>query len=323
MTLLRLQIAFVLLAASFAAAQGTPAREAAPDAPVTTLKLSTSLVPIYATVRDRSGAPVHGLKQSDFKLKVDGQEQQPRYFVESSDLPLNLALLVDVSGSQRTLIAPETEASAVFFPLMLTRAQDQATLIEFDNNVLQLEKMTPQIGKLENALRLLTANGARIPEHHATGTLLYDAVISAARFSFADAPGRRAMVILTDGEDDGSRFTLPDAIEEAGRANVIVYSVLYSAREEFGFGGGGRHGGPSGSEVLRKLAAATGGRMFVVTPKLPLDQIYTQIADELRQQYRLDLVPGEEKPGSRHAIQLKVVDKHESVQARTEYYTPR
>jgi Ca-activated chloride channel family protein len=301
--------------------------------PITTLKLATRIVSVSAVVLDNRNFPVRGLTKEDFLLKQDGKEQEIRYFSQDSDLPLTLALMVDTSGSQRTFIQDETDASAKFFRVMLTRSTDRAVLVQFDNNVLQLQKMTSNVQALENALGFLSMPHAPAMGNGrgGGGTLLYDAIIAASQVVLGKERGRRAMVILTDGDDHGSRYDLKQAIAAAQRADIVVYSVLYSVAESGfsgggygGYGGGMRGGGgDNGREVLNQLSGATGGRVFTVGPKMPLDLIFTQIEDDMRLQYQIGYTPPESAPGVYHKIELKTKVKHVTVQARQGYYSPK
>jgi VWFA-related protein len=215
--------------------------------------------------------------------------------------------------------------------VMLTQPEDRAVLVQFDNNVLQLQKMTSNVQALENALSFLSLPHAAGYATGLGGTLLYDAIVASSFAVLGKEQGRRAMVILTDGDDNGSRYTLEQAIAAAQRADIVVYSVLYSMAESGfgggygggGFGGGHGGGGRSGRDVLNALSNATGGRVFTVSNKTPLDLIYTQIADDMRLQYQIGYTPPPSPPGSYHKIELKPKEKHMTVQARQGYYSPK
>ena len=301
----------------------------APQEPLQTLKLSTRIVSVSAVVLDNRGEPVKGLTKDDFILKEDGKDVEIRYFSQDSDLPLTLVLMVDTSGSQRMFIQDETDASAKFFKVMLTRPTDRAALVQFDYNVLQLQQMTNQLVALENSLGFLSMphaapGGASVPRGGG-GTLLYDAIIASSQIELGKERGRRAMVILTDGDDHGSRYNLQQAIAAAQRADVVVYSVYYSS---LGFASGMQHppmtpGWVDGHQILNEISSATGGHVFTVSPKTPLDLIFTQIADDMRLQYQIGYTPPNSEPGSYHKIELKPKAKHLSIQARVGYYTPK
>jgi Ca-activated chloride channel family protein len=327
----------VLTAVGFAQAP-QQAPQQAPDQPLATLKLGTRLVAVQAVVLDERGEPVRGLTRDDFTLKQDGKPQPIRYFSQDSTLPLTLALLVDTSSSQRMFLEDEIRASERFYRVMLTRPADRASLLQFDDAVLERQPMTSQLQTLENTLNFLSLGHAPNPSPHG-GTLLYEAVVTAAQSFRGDQPGRRAMVLLTDGEDNGSRATLEQAIAAAERSDVVVYSVLYSMAES-GFGprrpgyqagyppphsqhGQGHEFDPlTGREALTSLSNATGGRVFTVSARMPLDLIFVQIADALRLQYQIGYTPPESKPGAFHKIELKSSQKHMAVQARHGYYSP-
>ncbi len=285
----------------------TPA--SAQQLPITTLKVETRLVAVSAIVFDKTGQPVSGLTRDNFILKEDGKPQDVRYFSQGSDLPLTLALMVDTSGSQRNYIQDEIAAGRVFFQSMMKRPEDRAVLVQFDTNILQLAKITSSITTLEHALAYLSQSHADFGAGHG-GTLLYDAICAVSHIELSNQMGRRAMVILTDGDDNGSQFSKKKAIEEAQRADIVIYSVYYS-------NGGGDEG------VLKDLSTATGGRVFTVSPKTTLEQIYAEIASDMRLQYEIGYQPPDSRPNKYHKIELKAKDKTLTIQASEGYFTPK
>ena len=304
-----------------------------PQEPLATLKLGTRVVAVAAVVLDSSGVPVRGLPKEDFVLKQDGKEQPIRYFSEDMDLPLTLALMVDTSGSQQAFIEDETRASEVFFKAMLRRLEDRAVLIQFDAGLQQPVPMTSSVQTLENALSYLSLpHGGSIGAGRG-GTLLYDAIVAASHAALGKERGRRALVILTDGVDNGSRATLEQAIAAAQRADVVVYSVLYSMEEGSQYprmsgprrpGVGSGVGQVSGSMVLKQISSATGGRVFDVSRTTPLASIYESIEEDLRLQYQIGYTPPESAPGAYHKIELKVQGpKKMTVEARKGFYSPQ
>ncbi len=302
------------------AASPAPAQE--PDQsqpPVTTLKVVTGLVAISAVVKSKDGEAKTGLTKDDFVLKQDGKEQPIRYFSRGSDLPLSFAIMVDTSASQQTFIGDESLASDVFFETMLGRKEDRAMLVQFDTSVLQLKSMTNSATALHLALSHLSSRGSA-----ALGTLLYDAVYVVAKNVLANETGRKAMVILSDGGDNGSRRSLAEAIEQAQRADVQIYSILYSMSSSLNGDNSGR--APkvdTGLGALEKLSESTGGRVFTVSRTNSLRQIYTQIAEDLRLQYELGYKPAPDtQPNSYHKLELKAKDKKLTVQARKGFFEP-
>ena len=296
--------------AQTAAPTPAPAQDSAQEPPVTTLKVGTKLVAVSAIVRDKSGQPVSGLTRDDFLLKQDGKPQPIHYFSQGSSLPLTLALMVDTSGSQRNYIQDEVNAGRVFFRAMMTQPADRAVLVQFDSSILQLAKITSSVTTLEHALAYLYQSHAGIGTPGRGGTLLYDAVCAVSHIELGNQMGRRAMVILTDGGDNGSRFSQRKAIEEAQRADIMIYSVYYSD------GGGDL-------DALKHLSSSTGGQVFTVSPTMTLEQIYAAIADDLRLQYELGYQPPDSRPNKYHKIDLAAKDSKLTVQAREGYFTPK
>lgn len=326
-TLGLLLLPFFPLAQAQAQTPSTPAPAGSPsttapasDQPVTTLKIATRVVAISAVVKSKDGQPLGGLTKDDFLLKQDGKDEPIRYFSQGSDLPLTLALMVDTSGSQRTFIGDETAASDVFFETMLTQKRDRAMLVQFDDKVLLLKPLTSSPDALHLSLLSLSSRASTVP-----GTLLDDAVYVVARDLLAKETGRKAMVILSDGGDNGSRRSLADAIEQAQRGDIQIYSILYSMAES--------KPGPlppaaalspdSGRETLKRLSESTGGRVFTVSPGLGLRQIFAEIGQDLRLQYELGYTPPPDTPpNSYHKLDIRTKEKKLTVQARKGFFTP-
>jgi Ca-activated chloride channel homolog len=285
--------------------------------PVTTLKVVTGLVAISAVVKSKDGEPTTGLTKDDFVLKQDGKEEPIRYFSRGSELPLSFALMVDTSESQQTFIGDESLASDVFFETMLGRKEDRAMLVEFGSSVLELKSMTNSANELHLAL-------SRLSPRAAGGTPLYDAVYMLAKNVLANETGRKAMVILSDGGDNGSSRSLAEAIEQAQRADVQIYSIRYSMWNNLSSSDTGR--APTkdpGLAALEKLSESTGGRVFTVSRTMSLRDIFAQIAQDLRLQYELGYKPPPDtQPNSYHKLELKAKDKKLTVQARKGFFEP-
>lgn len=284
---------------------------------VTTLKVASRVVAISAVVKSKDGEPTRGLTRDDFVLKQDGKEEPIRYFSQGSELPLTIALMVDTSASQRTFIGDETLASDVFFETMLGRKEDRAMLVQFDTRVRQLQPMTSSTNALHLALLGLGPDLSPVG-----GTLLNDAVSSVAKNVLAKETGRKAMVILSDGGDNGSRTTVAEAIEQAQRADVQIYSVLYSMGETLrSMATGHPATADPGVGLLQKLSENTGGRVFTVSRTMSLREIFAQIGQDLRLQYQLGYTPPADiQPNSYHKLELKAKDKKLSVQARKGFF---
>lgn len=307
----------VAVAVTWGAQQQAPNAAAGDDA-IATLRVTTRTVEIATVVHDKAGDPQTGLTADAFTLKVDGREQPIQHFAVASDLPLTLALMVDVSGSQRTFISDEWRASDIFFQTMLTRPQDRATLIQVDARVHTLGMLTNSAERLHLALTQLGQNPST-----ANGTLLNEGVYLAVKQLLSRERGRKAIVLLTDGGDNGSRYKLEQAIEEAQRSNVSVYAVEYSAWSDLSELAPVRTAPQRdpGAALLKKLAEATGGHVYTVTRSTPLQQIYQQIASDLHTAYELGYnPPAEMKPNSFHKLEVRMKDKRLLAQARTGFY---
>lgn len=335
-----------------------------------TISVNVKLVTMFVTVRDKHGQLIRNLTKDAFVLQQDGHAQTISYFAPDSDLPLTLGLLVDTSMSQRHVLDQERDASHAFLDHLLREDKDQAFVIHFDRAVELLQDLTSSRQKLEASLDQLgrpqfsqTGGGGSSgsdPDsssgggggrgsrgHGGGGTLLYDAVYLASDELMKKQQGRKAIIVLSDGVDHGSKESLRDAIETAERADTLVYSILFADKEEHGngggyggghmggggMGGGGMGGGhrrypqesrPDGKKILQQLAKETGGRFFEVSKKETIDQIYAEIDEELRNQYALGYTPN--KPDADvgyHKIQLTTKQKDSVVQTREGFYVDR
>jgi VWFA-related protein len=244
---------------------------------------SVNLVTVLATVRNREGGIVNDLNKDDFVLEEDGRRQTIRYFSRESNLPLTLGLLVDTSRSQLHVLKPEREASYAFLDHML-RKNDQAFVTSFDIDVRMLQRLTNSRELLSAALDQL-----RIPKR--TNTLLFDAIHEASEHPMRKEQSRKAFILLSDGVDVGSETTLGSAIEYAQRANTLIYSIWFHQNLpifDLAFGPVRAEYATMwarGSAAMQRLSRETGGRFFEVTKKESIESIYSQIEEELRNQY--------------------------------------
>jgi VWFA-related protein len=336
------------------------------------ITVHVKVVNVPATVRDKHGKIVNNLTKDDFIVEEDGRPQTLHYFSQESDLPLTLGLLVDTSRSQRRVLDQERTASSSFIGQMLRPEKDKAFLIHFDHEVELDQDLTSSQEKLRSALAGLQApqftqassgnsGGGNNPNQGSDpsgrhggrgrqdggarggGTLLYDAIYLASDELMKKQTGRKALIVLTDGDDRGSKESLRGAIEAAQRSDTIVYSILFKDDEQRSFGGfgggiggmgGGRHGGPGGGrdrypqesrvdgkKILEQISRETGGRLFEVSGKQTVEKIYAQIEEDLRNQYSLGYTPDRTDPGEGfHKISVKTKQKDLVVHAREEYY---
>ena len=275
------------------------------------IKVDVKVVNVLCTVYDSRGALVKDLGRDDFELRENGTPRAIRYFSRETELPLTLALLIDVSGSVRNFLQTEKDTAVGFFSKVL-RPQDRAMLTGFSSTIVLWRDFTPSVPLLRDALEGMHAvpfkgipkDGGPMPT-----TLLYDAVTSTAMNKLNGLSGRKAIVIISDGIDIGSRGSLGVAVRQAQTANAIVYSICYPNAHENGCG------------YLKSLADPTGGRMFDLGSKTPLGEIFRIIEDELRSQYSLAFLPDDsERPGTFHKLQIRVRGRGMRVLARKGYY---
>jgi VWFA-related protein len=287
------------------------------------------VVNVLATVRDKQGQIVKNLKKEDFTLLEDGRPQVIRYFAQQSDLPLILGLLVDTSYSERRMIPTERTASHKFLQQVLRPQQDRAFLIHFDHAVELLLDLTSSREQLEKALDRLEAPKRKEPSQRPAvgGTAFYDSIYLAAGEILKTQSGRKALIMLTDGEDNASKTSMEEAISAAERADTLGYAVRISDEEIGSMVGAGWHGPrgaidrPDGKKILKQIAKETGGGYFEFGKKKSLEDIYSEIEEELRNQYSLGYTS--DKPDSKSGfrkIELKTVNKGQLVQARNGYY---
>jgi VWFA-related protein len=288
----------------FGSAQQTP-----------TFSTEVKVVNVFATVRDKQGRLVRDLDKDDFEIREDGKPQVIRYFSRESDLPLTIGLLVDSSLSQGRVLQDELSASYRFLDDVLREKKDQAAVVQFDQAVVIRQKLTSSHKDLQDVLSLIDLPDMKTPGA-AGGTLLYDAVRQAAVQLMRTERGRKAFIVLTDGNDFGSNITLNDAIESAQRADTLVYCILFSDETYYrGFGGVG------GKGVLQKLAHETGGGFFAVTRQQGIEAIFKTIEDELRSEYSIGFVSDQPVTHSGfRTLKLTTTRKGLVVQATNRYY---
>src|SRR5579871_2448906 len=375
-------LATALLGQSQSAVPPQSASDQTPASTAPTIAVDARLVNLPVVVRDKKGALVQNLTKDDFTLQVDGHPQTIRYFDIDKNLPMTLGLLVDTSLSQRDVIDEGRTASSAFLDQMLTTPKDQAFVIQFARQVELLQDLTSSRPKLQAALKEIdtpsTSNGSSgNPNDSGTdsegrrrrtgGTALYDAAFLASDELMSKQKGRKALIILSDGVDNGSKESLTKALEATQRADTIIYAIYFKGQEHQGYGGpsrgggypggrgggypgggypGGRGGGYpgggypgggggsgrgggggqgshiDGKKVLQQMADETGGRLFEVSKKQNVAEIYNQIAEELRAQYRLGYTPDQATAADGyHQLELTTHRKDLIVQTRDGYYT--
>ncbi|MDE3196319.1 MAG: VWA domain-containing protein [Acidobacteriota bacterium] len=314
-----------LAVAALALAQKPPAQPPSDDDLGPAIKVDVDVVSLYCSVRNKQNGLVNTLEKNDFTLAEDAKPQTIKYFSKETDIPLTIGLLIDVSGSQQNLIETERRAGAAFFSRVL-RKKDVAFLVSFGASQDLLQDITGSPRLLQEALQtqlklnagVAGINSGPVPTmSHQRGTVLYDAVYASANDILSKEVGRKAMILITDGEDEGSTLNVKQAIEAAQKADSIIYGILYVDRQFYG----GFGMGYGGEGVLKQMADETGGRVFTVNRKNSLDSIFQQIQEEMRTQYLIGYTPANpQKDGSYRKIDLRTDQKDLKVQVRKGYY---
>ena len=337
-------IFFVLVSLAFRAGwcQLAPSPDAAPvsHAPATpeeeksiaTFKLQVNLVDVFFTVKDKNNNLVPHLNKSDCTVLEDKQPQTWKSFIAENNLPLTLGILLDTSGSQYRVLPLEQDAGSQFLERVL-KPKDEAFLLSFDVNVDLLQDFTNSPRLLTRAMskaEINTAggNGAAGPPGigggpvptigDPKGTLLYDAIYLASNEKLNQESGRKAMIILTDGEDQGSRTKISEAVAAAQRSNAMIYVILIA---DTGFYGGW---GYSGYSAAKRLSDETGGRVINVGNNgKKLQEAFAQIEDELRTQYAGTYTPTNAKmDGTFRHLSMECRGDGLKVQTRRGYFAP-
>jgi len=283
-----------------------------------TFSTTVKVVNVLATVRTKSGQLVNDLTKDDFALLENKRPEDIRYFSRESDLPLTIGLLVDTSMSQARVLEKERSASFQFVDQVLREGKDKVFVTQFDMAVMTRQQPTSSRHDLEQSLPYVdTPSKNELQAQRGGGTLLFDAVVKASREIMSTLPNRKAMIILSDGGDNGSDETLTSAIEAAQRADTLIYSILFA---DPGYGGGGGEG----RSWMERLAKETGGSFFEVSKKHGIGEIYGIIEQELRSQYNLGFVSDQPVRVSEfRTLQLTAKRKDLVVHARDRYWAQR
>ena len=321
-------LALLVLAPSALPAQAPPNDQ--DEASVGTLKVQVDVVNVFFNVKDKKGLLIPHLTKDDFEISEDGKPQTIKYFAAETDQPLTLGILIDTSPSQTRVLPMEQEVGAAFLNQVL-RKKDMAFLIGFDAEVDLLQDFTNDPRELRVALNKTKIGGGSpqggissvpgigqgpIPAgHDACCTHLYDAVYLAATDRLSREVGRKAMILLTDGEDEGSKLKPREAVEAAQKADAMVYVLLIADRGFHGMYQG------FGAGEMKKLAEETGGRVIEVGNKFEkLKEAFDQISAELRSQYNIGYTPtNSAHDGSYRKIEVKSKEGYR-IQARRGYY---
>jgi VWFA-related protein len=279
------------------------------------IRVDVQLVNITFTVRNKQGGLVGNLTKDDFTVFEDGRQQEITRFQRDTDLPLTIGLLVDISGSMYNVIGTGKRAASEFFRKVL-RPKDLAFLITFGSELELVQDLTSSVNLLERALsqvegqrptRVMTQGPVPTTPR---GTRMYDAVYLAAEEKLKNEAGRKVIVLLTDGADQGSFYKAADALKQSHLADAVIYSFFYYEP---------MYGSDEGA--LKRLSGDTGGRVFEVVKRGALERAFEQLQEEMRSQYALSYSPmNDKRDGAFRRVEIKTKDSSLKVQARRGYY---
>jgi VWFA-related protein len=286
------------------------------------IKSQVTLVNLFATVRDKNKRIVTGLKQDDFRISEDNQDQKIAFFSQEVALPITMALLLDTSGSEQDNLGAIQEAGSSFLRRIL-RKGDEALVMSFDSDVDLLSDFTDDRAQLDRAVHRsrinipsggsVGGNPGPVGSRQITGTALYDAIYLACSEKLTSEAGRKAIVIVTDAQDEGSKVRLEEAIEAAQRTDTVIHILLVVDP---------RYGG--NTSVAHKLAEETGGRMISVRSEKKLMEAFDEISEELRSQYTLGYYPSNAaRDGKFRKVKVEPANHDLKVLARRGYYAPK
>jgi Ca-activated chloride channel family protein len=290
------------------------------------IKLGAELVTVPFNVTDKKNRYVNDLTKDDIEILEDNKPQQIFSFERQTDLPITIAMLIDISGSEEYTLPIEKAAARRFFQKVLRPNKDLGAVVTFENEAVLVQNLTSDVEKLWRALdsvrpSVVTASVGTVSgtppinDSGAGSTALYDAIYAVSSDLLRREAGRRVIILITDGVDTSSRMKLRDAIERAWRSEIIIYSI--------GIGDPAMGGVDSG--VLKKIAAETGGRAFFPRKEEDLDQAFAQIDEDLRSQYIASYQPtNEARDGSFRTIQVRVKNRKDlTVRHRRGYFAPK
>src|SRR5437016_2150762 len=290
--------------------QQRPAEAPAKAADDQTISVNVDLVNILFTVADKKGKFVTNLRKDDFRVFEDEKAQNITNFSGETDLPLTIALLVDTSGSIRDKLKFEQEAAIEFFYSTLQRTKDKALIISFDSGVDLLQDFTDDPEKLAEAGRKIRAGG---------GTSLYDAIYLGVNEKLTNQPGRRVLILISDGDDNSSRTSLTETLEVAQKNFVTIYGISTNSAAYFGSKEQDR-----GDKTLKKFSEETGGKPFFPFKVQDLAISFQDISEELRSQYRIAYRSSNARAdGTYRKVRVDVSDKRFKAKTRNGYYAPR
>jgi VWFA-related protein len=293
-----------------------PKKDETVEEPGEQVSLSARLVNVFFSASDNRNALITDIRRDEVKVLENGQSQEIFTFARQTDMPLTITLLIDVSGSQEYTLPEEKRAAAQFIRSIIRPGKDVVAVAEFRDEVILVEDFTSSPNRLVNALDRIrfTPRTSTDMESKFGGTSLYDAVYLTSNDLLGKQPGRRTILLLTDGEDTTSYYKLQDAVDQALRVEATVFSIGIGDRFRYGVD----------KKVLQRLSQDTGGRAYFPTNSQDLAKAFREIENELRSQYLIAYYPSTSAPGSYRTIEVRVpTRKNVKVRHRRGYYAPK
>ncbi len=279
-----------------------------------TFSTSVKVVNLLVSVKNKKGELNPDLTQQDFQVLEDGRLQTIKYFARQTDLPLTIGLLIDVSMSQEHVLDAERSACFRFLDQVLRPRQDKVFITQFDSRIILRQELTSSWKDLNESLSSVeTPTRNQLNQGVGTGTRVFDTVVEAGKI-MQPLQGRKALIILSDGDDNDSESNVDGAIEAALKSDTLIYTILFADS----------YGGLVGQHAMEKMAYETGGAYFAVSKRLGIEEIFDRIQTELRSQYNIGYVS--DKPvdiPEFRKLQVKVSDKSFNAQTRPRYWATR
>jgi len=296
-----------------------------------TIRVGTQLVNVLFSATDKQNHYINDLKKDEVTVLENGQPQEIFTFKKEFDLPLTMAILVDVSGSEQYTLPQLKEAGGHFVNSVIRGGKDTAAIVKFEGEATLMQGLTSNTARLRKGLEEIAFIGAPPPSvfggatppinggSRQGGTSIFDSVIAVCDDLLAKEAGRKTIILLTDGYDTTSRKKLSEAVDEALRAEVVIYAIGIGDPTQ------GQGWGAVDEGTLKKLCEATGGRAFVPKGPRDLDHAFVQLEQDLRQQYILAYEPTNETPdGTFRKIEVRVANRKElRIRHRRGYYAPK
>jgi VWFA-related protein len=278
------------------------------------LEISVVQVPLIVTVTDNKGQLIADLRRDHFRVFEDSRLQKIDSFARVADVPLSVALLVDTSNSAASQLSFERKAAAGFFSSAIKKGKDRATIVSYDSEPRLLADFTDNVEALDKGLAKMIAGGS---------TALYDAVYLASQKKLAQEQGerRRLIVLLGDGYDTASDYSLDEALEMAQKADVVIYAISTNKLPDTGNTSGSEKA--AGDKALTRMAAETGGRVFFPRRLEEMGAEFEKIEAEVRSQYLVSFTPAGPLNGAYRKLRIELTDRKYTARTRSGYFASK